>query len=70
LTMMSIQAMAEYGVTTSSGASLGARLNGLAQGMSQEVGQLVNAAQRNPGMTTLVVAVLLIVMISWSLGSR
>jgi hypothetical protein len=68
--MMSIQAIAEYGVTTSSGVSLGTRLNALAQGMGQEVGQLVNAAQRNPGMTTLVIAVILILMIAWSLGSR
>ena len=70
MTMMSIQAIAEYGATTSSGLSLGTRLNQMAQGMTQEVGQLVGAAQRNPGMTTLVVALLLILMIAWSLGSR
>lgn len=68
--MYLIQAAAEYGLTTSSGASLGTRLSAAAQGVGQEVGQLVNAAQRNPGTTTLVVALILIVMIGWSLGSR
>jgi len=68
--MMTIQAIAEYGATTSSGVSLATRLNQAAQGVGQEFGQLVNAAQRNPGTTTLVVAILLIVMIVWSLGSR
>ncbi|MEJ2540549.1 MAG: hypothetical protein P8188_11365 [Gemmatimonadota bacterium] len=65
-----VQAIAEYGVTSGSGASLGARLGQMARTLGNEAGQVVDAAVRNPGATTLVVAGLLIFMIVWSLGTR
>ena len=66
---MLLQAIAEYGVTNSN-VSLGARINRAAQWLGSEVGDLAGAATRNPGTTTLVVAVLVALLIARALASR
>jgi hypothetical protein len=66
---MLLQAIAEYGVTTSN-VSLGARVNRAAQWLGGEVGDVAEAATRNPGTTTLVVAVVVALLIARSLASN
>jgi hypothetical protein len=66
---MLLQAIAEYGVTTSN-VSLGARVNRAAQWLGSEVGDVAEAATRNPGTTTLVVAIVVALLIARSLASN
>lgn len=66
---MLLQAIAEYGLTNS-GMSLGARVNRAAQWIGGEVGDIAESAARNPGMTTLVVAILLALLIARSLAAQ
>jgi hypothetical protein len=66
---MLLQAIAEYG-GTSSGVSLGARIDRAAQWLGGEVGDVVESASRNPGTTTLVVAVIVALLIARALASR
>ena len=61
---MLLQAIAEYGVTNS-GVSLGSRINRAANWLGGEVGDVAEAASRNPATATLVVA---LVLASSSLG--
>jgi hypothetical protein len=64
-----LQAIAEYGVTNSN-VSLGARIDRAAQWLGGEVGDLAEAATRNPGATTLVIAVVVALLIARSLASN
>lgn len=66
---MLLQAIAEYGVTNSN-VSLGARINGAAQWLGGEVGDLADSAARNPAATTLVVALILVFLIARAMVTR
>lgn len=66
---MLLQAIAEYGVTTSN-VSLGARIDRAAQWLGGEVGDVAEAVSRNPGTTTLVVAIVVALLIARSLASN
>jgi hypothetical protein len=66
---MLLQAIAEYGVTNS-GVGLGARINRAAQWLGGEVGDLAESAGRNPGTTTLVIAVIVALLIARALVTR
>ena len=66
---MLLQAIAEYGGTISQ-VSLGTRINNAAQWLGSEVGDLAESASRNPGPTTLVIALLLAFLIARALATR
>lgn len=66
---MLLQAIAEYGLTNSS-LSLGARINGAARWVGSEVTDIAESASRNPGMTTVVVAVILALLIARALAAQ
>lgn len=66
---MLLQAIAEYGVTNS-GVGLGARVNQAASWLETEVSRVSDAASRNPGMTLIVVALILVFFIARALATR